>query len=193
LAVRPGFARDVGLLDYLAPTGWSYPQRLEPGVNDHVLAILESIISSAGLAAESTYADWMAVEYRCPLYDRRLMEAFMSIPSEYKVGPRQERYMFRSALRGDVPSYVLDRDDKGPGSPHLRTRLRDDIARLRHAFARFQSNSLWNSMIDLEKVEQGLADIESAARWETSVWDLNLVILPYFLGDFLERHDAKVE
>ncbi|MBN2682808.1 MAG: hypothetical protein JXR58_09895 [Bacteroidales bacterium] len=52
------------------------------------------------------------LEYTYPLWDRRLMEFFFSIPSEIKFGNGKGRYIYRKALEGYVPKKVQYRADK---------------------------------------------------------------------------------
>ena len=51
-------------------------------------------------------------EYRYPMLDKDLVECLFSIPPEQLVRPGRRRFMMRRALRGIVPSEILERKRK---------------------------------------------------------------------------------
>jgi len=50
------------------------------------------------------------IEYRWPLLDMRLVELFLSIPSEYKLRHGLPRYLHRKSIQGLVPEYLIWKD-----------------------------------------------------------------------------------
>jgi asparagine synthase (glutamine-hydrolysing) len=69
-----------------------------------------------------------ALEARSPLLDHELMEFAATIPADLKVRGGQKKWILREALRGWLPSDVLDRSKQGfsvPISDWFRHELRD--------------------------------------------------------------------
>jgi asparagine synthase (glutamine-hydrolysing) len=64
------------------------------------------------------------LEYRYPLLDVRLILAFLSIPSKFKVHHGSNRYLFREAIRDIVPEKIRVRNEKAISTvPHSLTNL----------------------------------------------------------------------
>ena len=58
-----------------------------------------------------------SLEVRSPLLDHKLMELVAQMPSSLKLHNGQGKYIFKKALRGLVPSSILDRPKKGFAVP----------------------------------------------------------------------------
>jgi asparagine synthase (glutamine-hydrolysing) len=58
-----------------------------------------------------------SLEVRCPLLDHKLMELIAQIPSRLKLHNGKGKYIFKKALRGIVPSSILERPKKGFAVP----------------------------------------------------------------------------
>jgi asparagine synthase (glutamine-hydrolysing) len=187
-ALRRDFAEEFALKAYLETTGWTFPARVHPSINAWAIGSLEFIIRTHGwLIGEEGFSDWHGIEYRNPLYDWRLIEACLAIPSHYKVSANKERLLLRSAARPFLPSFIIDRDDKGIGTPFLLTRLHRDIDTLKKGFDRFSSIGTWRRIVDIDKVAKGMANLESTSDWAVSKIIVSQVLYPYYLGDYLER------
>lgn len=58
-----------------------------------------------------------SLEVRCPLLDHKLMELVAQIPSSLKLRNGTGKYVFKKALKGLVPSTILDRPKQGFAMP----------------------------------------------------------------------------
>ena len=81
-----------------------------------------------------------AIDYAYPLLDRKLIQYFLSMPSEIKIYKGQGRYVIREAMRDYVPDSVrLRNDKKGATIPNVRSRLLKDIDAVRNLIDRCSS------------------------------------------------------
>lgn len=58
-----------------------------------------------------------SIESRVPLLDNRLVDFSMSLPFDYKVRGRTQKYLLKRMMRGKLPEAVLHRKKKGFGIP----------------------------------------------------------------------------
>ena len=58
-----------------------------------------------------------SLEVRCPLLDHKLMELIAQMPSSLKLRNGTGKYIFKKALRGVIPSEILNRAKKGFSIP----------------------------------------------------------------------------
>ncbi len=58
-----------------------------------------------------------SMEVRVPLLDKELTDYVIGLPSHYKVKRGQKKWLLREAMRGTVPSSILDAPKKGFGVP----------------------------------------------------------------------------
>lgn len=85
----------------------------------------------------SSYPGWLArYEFRYPYLDRDLVEFLFKVPNQELVRPGTRRLMMRRALRGIVPSVVLDRKRKAFLSRAPLAYLRSNSSRLEEFFKR---------------------------------------------------------
>lgn len=82
-----------------------------------------------------TYGDKMAMavglEARVPFLDLELMAFVESLPPDYKIRGRQQKYLLKKAIAGWVPADVLSRPKNGfctPIDQWFREELNDDLA-----------------------------------------------------------------
>lgn len=103
-------------------------------------------------------------EYRYPLLDKDFVEFMHQIPREEIVGPGRRRLLMRRALRGIVPSEVLDRKRKGYISRGPLARLRANSHRLEELFV--HSMSVEYSYVDLHAFLDCLrSEITGEMKW----------------------------
>jgi asparagine synthase (glutamine-hydrolysing) len=83
------------------------------------------------------------LEVRVPFLDHRLVEAAMSLPSDYKINPRQQKILLRDLLNEYIPGKLAQRPKHGFEVPllnwfrrELKSTIRDDL--LSPAFIREQ-------------------------------------------------------
>jgi asparagine synthase (glutamine-hydrolysing) len=117
-----------------------------------------------------------ALEARSPLLDHELMEFAASIPADLKVRGREKKWIFREALRGWLPSDILDRPKQGfsvPIGDWFRSELRDlahDVLLDPHSLSRgyFRPEAI-RSMLD--RHSRG-ADQETKPMWALFMLEL---------------------
>ncbi len=116
------------------------------------------------------------VEARVPFLDHALVEYAMGIPAHVKIAGHQPKNILKSALRGLVPDWVLDRPKMGFGAP-MAEWLRGELGCVaREAVARcplFDSEGFNRAAIDK------LFDVHVAGRRDRSVqlWTLTNLAL----------------
>ena len=59
-----------------------------------------------------------SVEERVPILDKELISFAFSIPPEFKIREKTEKYIWRKALEGIVPREIFARPKKGFGVPY---------------------------------------------------------------------------
>jgi asparagine synthase (glutamine-hydrolysing) len=71
------------------------------------------------------------IQYRYPLLDTRVIEAYLSIPANVRYGADGKRTIFRMAMKGIVPETICQRDDKsGNTIPYFRLKHEKDRDRI---------------------------------------------------------------
>jgi asparagine synthase (glutamine-hydrolysing) len=104
-----------------------------PQADSKIQRHLWSILLSESLPALLRYEDRnsmaFSIEARVPLLDRRMVELAMSIPVEEKIRGGRLKAVLRDAVRGLVPTQIIERRDKigftAPTADWLRGDLRD--------------------------------------------------------------------
>ena len=79
---------------------------------------------------------WSAIEYRCPLLGRSLVELMLRVPWEDLLQPDRNRVLQRRALADVLPPSIRDRTDKGDftmGVIHRFRSIVDAQPRIRQA------------------------------------------------------------
>lgn len=117
---------------YLPRADGSLPPWIRPRLKEHLLDAKDPLIGGRRFErSPQTIAralTWQSVletlpnnsppivsryEYRFPYLDRDFVEYLLRVPPEEMVQPGRRRYMMRRALRGIVPSAILERPRKG--------------------------------------------------------------------------------
>ena len=76
----------------------------------------------------------VSLEARVPLLDTNVIELALSLPGKFRVDAKSSKVLFRQAITGLVPDFVLRRPKQGFGIPlakWFRGPLRDRAERLR--------------------------------------------------------------
>lgn len=108
-------------------------------------------------------------EYRYPYLDRDLVEYLFSVPRDQLVRPGRRRSLMRRALRGIVPSEILERRRKAyitRGPLEALTAASHEIARLLDRSLIFESG-----YVDVERLRSSIALVQSGR----SLQDLSAV------------------
>jgi len=96
------------------------------------------------------------IEYRWPLLDIRLIELFLSIPSEYKLRHGLPRYLHRRSIQGLVPEHLIwkDKDMGAPlNSPKFESIQKDGLIDL--------------VSVDIEKMPKAIRAVINQNKWQT--------------------------
>lgn len=103
-------------------------------INDFLLGDRLSAMTSIRTADGSLVAASYGVDYRWPLFDRRLIAQYLRTPAVWKYGEGYGRYLHRRAIVGMVPDKVAWKPSKDMGparSPWLRQRSTEATLRTR--------------------------------------------------------------
>jgi len=113
------------------------------------------------------------IEYRWPLLDIRLVELFLSIPSEYKLRHGLPRYLHRKSIQGLVPEHLIwkDKDMGSPLSPPNFKNLKEegfidmgsaDIVRFPQEIKDVIDQKQWRKLLQqLGTLESGSVDLST--------------------------------
>ena len=86
-----------------------------------------------------------SLEVRPPLLDHRIVEFAANLPEKFKINGSEQKVLLKRAMRGKLPSFILDRKKsgldipahdwfRGPLFPMLRDTLNADAVRKTHLF-----------------------------------------------------------
>lgn len=103
-----------------------------------------------------------SIEARVPMVDARMSAYVMSLPSAYKVKGREKKYILRQALRGTLPSAILDHPKTGFSVPipfWLRTSLAEYLRS-----TLFDSSILNDGLLDRLTLEHYIQEHLSGKR-----------------------------
>ncbi len=107
--VLDGERRDPALALGLGPSP-------DETVNTHVLQQVTAPLRHARFAEGSILAASFGLDYRWPLFDRRLIQQYLSTPSVWKFAHGQDRYLHRTAMEGLLPDAIRLGNTKNMGA-----------------------------------------------------------------------------
>lgn len=110
------FLEDTGLKDKI--TEWMVPQRPDHSVNS--IATSDAGFRYARMArleSSALFASSYGIEFRYPLFDRALIQQYLSTPSIEKRKGRMGRYLHRRAMEGRIPPDIQWQQSKSMGGP----------------------------------------------------------------------------
>jgi asparagine synthase (glutamine-hydrolysing) len=108
----PDFARAHSTSNSIEDNLYS-AKTLNDSLIDHFEYKLEHL-----LKWEDRNSMWFSVESRVPFLDHRLVEQTLSLPANQIINKGSTKFILREAMRGRVPSKIVDRQDKmGYGTP----------------------------------------------------------------------------
>ncbi len=91
------------------------------------------------------------IEYRYPLFDKRLIEFYLSAPANLKAKGKMGRYLFRKAIKDIVPKETQWRNDKsGATIPTVYIRFLKDIDKI-DELIKLSENTEAKQYIDFNK------------------------------------------
>jgi len=146
-------------------------------------------LEDCSLAAAS-----QGLEYRWPLLDIRLINFYLSVPSEYKLNKGIPRYLHRKAIQGLVPGHLIWKD-KSMGGPLQQNNSQTNNAMKElfdPAMMQFESlNPVIQKIIDRERWDSTVAKISMSFEEqgnEKTLWQLLPIIQPILsLNEWLNR------
>ncbi|HDZ21311.1 hypothetical protein LCGC14_0181300 [marine sediment metagenome] len=126
-----------------------------------------------------------SLEVRVPFLDKGFSEYVLSLPSEYKVHKGEKKHLFRKAMRGIVPDFVLDAPKKGFGVPYSRwlsNCLKEPVLDLADSSC-VRDLGLFDMKLLKKTIDSGLQGNQRAASF---VW------LFYRLADWLQSYSVTL-
>ena len=122
-----------------------------------------------------------------PMLDIELLRSVCSAPSRLFVSDHQDRALIRDVARPFLPPPIRDRPGKAPFIPDYFVRLEAAVPALSDAFDHFSACDLWMDVCDARKPKQVLSDFRHKTNDEADYSRMiQHVLLPYFLGRFIE-------
>ena len=122
-----------------------------------------------------------------PMLDIGLLRSVCSAPSRLFVSDHHDRALIRDVARPFLPPSIRDRPGKAPFIPDYFVRLEAAVPALLDAFDRYNNCNVWMAVCDPRKPKQVLSDVRSKKNEEADYSQMiQHVLLPYFLGRFIE-------
>lgn len=143
---------------------------------------LETYLAGDILAKVDRTTMAVSLEARVPLLDFDLVDFALAIPGDLRVTPGESKRLFRRAIRGIVPDFVLSAPKRGfavPLAQWFRGPLRDRIEALRNPSAAIEQ------YLDERAVERLVAE-HAIGRRDHSVLLWRLIVLNYWLAAFAD-------
>jgi asparagine synthase (glutamine-hydrolysing) len=143
---------------------------------------LETYLAGDILAKVDRTTMAVSLEARVPLLDFDLVDFALRIPGDLRVTPAESKRLFRRAIRGIVPDFVLSAPKRGfavPLAQWFRGPLRDRIEALRNPSAAIEA------YLDVRAVERLVAE-HAIGRRDHSVLLWRLIVLNYWLAAFAD-------
>jgi asparagine synthase (glutamine-hydrolysing) len=104
----------------------------------------------------SLLAQEQGIAYSYPFLDRKLLEFFFSLPSDYKYKDGMGRYLFRMAMKGILPEKIRMRTDKGGNTiPNVFARVLKDEEVFRKLIEEGRMKNQYH-YVDYEKLHEML-------------------------------------
>lgn len=105
------------------------------------------------------------IEYRYPLFDKRLIEFYLSLPTHLKARQGIARYAIRKAVHGLVPASVQWRDDKsGTTIPSVYSRFLMDKEKFEQLLIRFKDHQGLSTYICYNSLMNWFSDFQQNDR-----------------------------
>ncbi len=82
-----------------------------PGMSSRFQSLTLNLFSQGAAATRKLYLR-NGIELETPYWDRSLVEFVMAVPADQLHRPEKDRYLFRNAMKGILPSEVVNRRDK---------------------------------------------------------------------------------
>ena len=130
-----------------------------------------------------------------PMLDIELLQSICSAPSHLFASDNHDRALIRDVARPFLPPPIRDRPGKAPFIPDYFVRLDAAVPVLLDAFDRYRHCDLWMDVCDAQKPKRVLSEFRSQTNKEADYSQMiQHVLLPYFLGRFIElaRADGLV-
>ena len=112
-----------------------------------------------------------SVEERVPILDKELISFAFSIPPEFKIREKTEKYIWRKALEGIVPPEIFARPKKGFGVPY-KAWMTGEMREV--ATQTLEDGSFCRNVVTPAKLTKLLADLRTptSGRSPLLVWNL---------------------
>ena len=143
---------------------------------------LETYLAGDILAKVDRTSMAVSLEARVPLLDFDLVDFALRIPGELRVTPTESKRLYRRAIAGIVPDFVLAAPKRGfavPLAQWFRGPLRHRILALRNPSAALEQ------YLDARAVDRLIAE-HSISRRDHSVLLWRLIVLNYWLAAFAD-------
>jgi len=182
----PDIVADVGTLDSLLDR-WTQESAGRDFVTRMMLTDIQSYLPGDILTKVDRTTMASSLEARVPLLDHVLVEFALALPARLTVGEGQGKRLFRKAIRGLVPSEVLDRRKAGFALPLARW-FREELAHRIGALLRPDARIY--EYVDAEAVRR-LASEHLRGRRDHSHALWRLLVLDLWMGSLSRGELAR--
>lgn len=131
----------------------------------------------------------LGMEGLFPMFDRRLLDFFLSIPLEKFLLGGWSRGLFRHAMAGILPPLIQWRKDKHPYCPDFHRRVLSASEEIRQFLLMFEPNDPLLKYIDINKLQEQLKQVKplkGRAQWEGKT--ASIVVKGMILLHYLKWH-----
>jgi asparagine synthase (glutamine-hydrolysing) len=131
-----------------------YSQNAEPKCfNNRELWHINHHHISQRLEYSQISANHFNIEYRYPMFDRRLIEYVLSVPYYYKVKSGKNRYLYRKTIENLLPPEIVWKE-KGQGAsiPSVMCRLINDKSKIINFINEAENENIGKEYIDYKKL-----------------------------------------
>ena len=157
-AIRPDFARSIGLGQQMAAAGYL------PGLSS--LDPLQQRLAIIQPGRNILGASWLekgaanSLEVRDPTQDRRLIELCLAIPEAQYQHDGLDRWLIRRAMQAYLPDAVRLNTRRGLQAADMGCRVLDNRTEIEAVFTRLNQHELSRQVLDLPRMQAVLASLE---------------------------------
>lgn len=184
-AIRPGFARELGLNEKMAAAGHDASFLPPDGRTSQLLTLKLGAHIVGSLWAE-TGAHY-GLEARDATMDEALVEFCLRVPETQFRGAGTDRWLMRRSLNGLLPDRVRLNRTRGSQAGDLTARVRTSRGELSAALDALAAHPLAASVVDLPKLRRILETLPATADYSHHFQCVVVLLRGLMAGDFLLR------
>ncbi len=133
------------------------------------------------------------IEYRYPLWDKDLIQFYISLPTDLKRHNNTGRYMYRRSIQGLIPESIRWRNDKtGATIPSVHRRLLNDAENIRNFLDSCEKNGIGTDIFNIRKMKDWLEIIIRRNRDNRNIYQGMFFNYLMFLMHLEWKHEGRM-